>query len=380
MKWVERRSQIDYRAHEPGQLVCHIPNNEVITTKIGLLSTLRAHFCRVSIGSQERKATPWLPETYQLDIPVDVNTAIDINQKLCDEAAAQGARGPIWIYKPSSNNRGRGIKVLSGVDDVREVCIGKVADGESEAVKPLPGIIQRYIENPLLVRRGDDGFKFDYRCYMLIARNTPGHLVFFHPGYCRLTTKPYSDTVESLADPTIHLTNASVQKKDTDYKDNKEWSIQSLEDIARNAEEYGNTASAEFLRTEFHEQIKKCMVDVHKSSACKYMKKAGYFDLFGLDFMVTTDNKVLLLEANTNPALSLDNECLQGILPDMVDGCIELVLGAQGPQRPLQQTDKAFAESDAMLLSNIPGNWTLLHDEKKKMYYRKPKESSVKMT
>jgi hypothetical protein len=27
LKWVERRSQIDYKSHTPGQLVCHIPNN-----------------------------------------------------------------------------------------------------------------------------------------------------------------------------------------------------------------------------------------------------------------------------------------------------------------------------------------------------------------
>ena len=41
LKWVERRSQIDYRSHVSGQLVCHIPNNDCICTKIGLLATLR---------------------------------------------------------------------------------------------------------------------------------------------------------------------------------------------------------------------------------------------------------------------------------------------------------------------------------------------------
>jgi hypothetical protein len=51
LKWVERRSQIDYRAHNPGQLVCHIPNNDCISTKVGLLSTLREAYSRSSIGS-----------------------------------------------------------------------------------------------------------------------------------------------------------------------------------------------------------------------------------------------------------------------------------------------------------------------------------------
>jgi hypothetical protein len=42
-------------------------------------------------------------------------------------------------------------------------------------------LVQRYIMDPLLV----DGYKFDIRCYMLVARNEPHYLAFYHPGYCR---------------------------------------------------------------------------------------------------------------------------------------------------------------------------------------------------
>lgn len=41
----------------------------------------------------------------------------------------------------------------------------------------------------------------------------------------------------------------------------------------------------------------------------KLVRRGGFFDLLGLDFMVSTskdrDGKLLLLEVNTNPALSL---------------------------------------------------------------------------
>lgn len=37
----------------------------------------------------------------------------------------------------------------------------------------------------------------------------------------------------------------------------------------------------------------------------KLQRKHGYFDLLGFDFMVTSENKLVLLEINTNPALSL---------------------------------------------------------------------------
>ena len=372
LKWVERRSQIDYRTHQPGQLVCHIPNNEVITTKVGLLSTLRNKFSRVAIGSMERKATPWLPETYQLDIPSDVNAALEVDQKILTEAG----KAPVWIYKPSSNNRGRGIRVICGHDNLREVCVGKPATDSEEAVKACEGVIQRYLENPLLVPRESDNFKFDYRCYMLVARNDPSYMCFFHPGYCRLTTKPYDDSIENLSDPIIHLTNASLQKKNGSYAENKDFQVQSLEDVITRIEKSGNAKSAKYLREQFHTQIKLCMSDVIKASSSKFMRKSGFFDLFGLDFMVTLDDETFLLEANTNPALSLDNACLAGILPDMMDGCLDLVLGCQGPDRPRKEDRQDAA--DAAVLENIPGKWELIHDEKTKFFFTKPKAKKAK--
>jgi hypothetical protein len=70
-----------------------------------------------------------------------------------------------------------------------------------------------------------EGFKFDVRCYMLIARNFPTYLVFYHPGYCRMTLKPYTLSSDTLSDCSIHLTNAAVQKKDPTYKEKKEFQV-----------------------------------------------------------------------------------------------------------------------------------------------------------
>ena len=51
--------------------------------------------------------------------------------------------------------------------------------------------------------------------------------------------------------------------------------------------------------------IKMCMVDVLQAATPKFSRKHGYFDLFGFDFMITSSNKLVLIEVNTNPALSL---------------------------------------------------------------------------
>ena len=47
-----------------------------------------------------------------------------------------------------------------------------------------------------------------------------------------------------------------------------------------------NKASAEYLRNKVDHEIMKCMTDVLKASCSKFLRRHGYFDLFGFDFMV----------------------------------------------------------------------------------------------
>ena len=197
LKWVERRSQIDYRAHTPGQLVNHIPNNDCITTKAALLSTLREKYCRVGPTSTTRLPTPWLPETYQLDSPSDIAAVFEVENHMMAKKQAAAAAGPglaeggaggsgtpcwgcLWIYKPSCNNRGRGIRVVRGKEALELVCYGKNTGDPETSIPASAGILQRYIENPLLA--GEEGCKFDVRCYLLVARNDPSYVAYYHPG------------------------------------------------------------------------------------------------------------------------------------------------------------------------------------------------------
>ena len=161
--------------------------------------------------------------------------------------------------------RGRGVRVLRGLDGIQELTQPTIltsasaelsthlttnitsssSKGEthvttslrvSGAPKVVPpssmaasasggarnGIVQRYIEEPLLV----DGYKFDIRCYLLVARNDPTYLAYYHSGYCRLTLEKY-DLSSSLEDPLVHLTNAAIQKKHPMYDKLKENQVHS---------------------------------------------------------------------------------------------------------------------------------------------------------
>jgi tubulin--tyrosine ligase like protein 10 len=199
---------------------------------------------------------------------------------------------------------------------------------------------------------------------MLIARTEP-YLVYYHPGYCRLSLKKYTTSSESLDDPTVHLTNASVQKKDPLYEANKDMQIQSVADVADKVEQNGDVDAANFMRNDLDETIMQCMVDVFKAAMPKFSKKKGYFDLLGFDFMISTDRKLLLLEVNTNPAMSLDNSVLENLLPGVIDGTIELVLRSQGPPGGNSTGKDAHNVHD-----DAPGSFKLLFDQEKGFEYQ----------
>lgn len=153
-------------------------------------------------------------------------------------------------------------------------------------------------------------------------------------------------------------------------------------------ERSGLSESAAYLRGQLDDDIKRCMVDIckvnnfsspplpalllnlpflpsfllsplspcltssyfAKASCGKLLRKHGFFDLLGCDFMLTESNQLHLLEVNTNPALSRDNSTLEQLLPGVVDGCIELVLRLQGPER----TSVAAASSQKGTSGGIP--------------------------
>ena len=69
----------------------------------------------------------------------------------------------IWIVKPGENtNRGNGINVCKDLDNIMNIVDSNVKLNNG---KRRSYIVQKYIENPLLINRR----KFDIRCYSLVT-------------------------------------------------------------------------------------------------------------------------------------------------------------------------------------------------------------------
>lgn len=130
----------------------------------------------------------------------------------------------IWIVKPAGLSRGRGIQVFSNLSDISAYT----------GVKKTNWIVQKYIENPLLVKNR----KFDLRIWVLVTSLNPLTIWFWDKPYVRFPAADYN--AENLDDRFIHLTNNSVAKNAKNLKtlgDGNMWYIEELQNFLK--EKYG---------------------------------------------------------------------------------------------------------------------------------------------
>jgi hypothetical protein len=317
LKWVEQRAKIDYKRHIEGQLVNHIPNNDVITNKARFIATMRSY--EDSSGNRFL----WHPDTYLSERAAD---------KLAALAQAETNPDMTWILKPARGLGGNGIEFASGPAELREKLFPPSRDLALEASsKGLhtkdTWVIQRYVKDPLLLA----GRKFDIRVYCLVARTTPRHLWFFHPGYCKVALEDYDGS--NLSNRFAHLTNACVQKTHPAYRESFRGAhIWSEAEAEAHLVESGKVEGVGQFWPRVHRDMKNALIQVHEASKGALDRRKGYFDLWGVDFMLDDSMNLYLLEINSNPAIWFDSSpTLQEMIPKLIGGALDLVLDAQHP-------------------------------------------------
>jgi hypothetical protein len=313
LKWVEIKGQINYKEFKEGeQLVNHIPNINLLTTKIGLLDSLR-DYCQAK-GKRARSSfelSEFVPETYKLDLR---------SEREAFYAAFKD--GDIWICKPTGLNQGKGIFLVRDLSKFQsDMEAGMEATRNGRRSRLSSRIVQRYIQTPLLLCSK----KFDVRTYLLIAHTTP-YVVFYHHGYVRLSCQDYSvDSTEMAA----HLTNQYVQKKDPRYSEMKEDTVWTFEQLQK----YLNTIATEkkdipsdWVFTQFTEQMKRIMLSCFHAVKHRLDCRLGFFELLGFDFMIDSNMRVWLIEVNINPALHTNCVGLTQVIPPLINETLHVVI------------------------------------------------------
>ncbi|KAL2103596.1 hypothetical protein ACEWY4_000464 [Coilia grayii] len=319
LKWCETRSVATYYNFREGeQLVYQIPNNKVLTSKIGLLNSLR-EYDRVCIKVNQGRALRTLkmdeffPDTFRMDVKDEREAFFAQQERACERSSSS-----VWICKPTCLNQGRGIFLLRSPEEISafRVRLQHSADKPSSKLPfrlPQARIVQKYVQNPLLLK----GRKFDVRSYLLIASTTP-YMVFFRHGYVRLTCDLYDPNSENLS---AHLTNQQyMQKKNPLYsllKEETVWSIERFNEYV-NDNFQAKGLPKDWVQGVFTRRMQQIMLQCFMAVKAKLARKLGFFDLIGCDFLIDEDFKVWLLEMNCNPALHTNCKVLKEVVPHTV--------------------------------------------------------------
>ncbi|XP_078498494.1 inactive polyglycylase TTLL10 [Lissotriton helveticus] len=322
LKWCEVKTPATYRAFREGeQLLYQIPNNKILTTKIGLLHSLREYerlMTKVSgiRGPRMLQLEDFFPETFRLDLKEERNAFLAFYKD-----------PQLWICKPTGMNQGKGIFLLKSKESVNTLCT-QLQTMDEDAVyrrasykSSQARIVQRYIHNPLLL----SGRKFDIRSYFLIASTAP-YLVFFRHGYVRLTCNSYDPHSDDL---TGHLTNQYMQKKNPLYNELKEDTVWTMERFNNYVNDHFAAVKGlppDWVLTSFTKRMQQIMFHCFMAVKSKLECKMGFFDLIGCDFLIDEDFKVWFLEMNCNPALHTNCEVLKDVIPDVVNETLDLTL------------------------------------------------------
>ncbi|KAK3547254.1 hypothetical protein QTP86_017805 [Hemibagrus guttatus] len=317
LKWCELKSSHTYYHFRAGeQLVYQIPNNRVLTTKIGLLNSLREYdrvISKINHGKGQRrlKMSEFIPDTFCMDVKVEREAFFSQQEGLCAD------KSKIWICKPTGLNQGRGIFLLHTPEDIAAFRARLQILAGSNTNKKIPFsmskamIAQRYIQNPLLLK----GKKFDVRSYFLIACTSP-YMVFFRHGYVRLTCDLYDPKSNNL---TAHLTNQYMQKKNPLYSMMKEETVWSMERFNSYINEKFMVAKGlprDWVLNVFTRRMQQIMTHCFLAVKSKLECKLGYFDLIGCDFLIDEDFKLAIMSCTV-----LHSSCFSDLTLEIFNKC-----------------------------------------------------------
>ncbi|XP_073701694.1 tubulin monoglutamylase TTLL4 isoform X1 [Garra rufa] len=274
--WGHHMKSPGFKAIREFQKLNHFPGSFQIGRKDRLwrnLSKMQARFGKREFG--------FFPRSFIL--PQDI--------KLLRKAWEEGGSKQKWIVKPPASARGIGIQVIHKW---------------SQMPRKRPLLVQKYLHKPYLI----SGNKFDLRIYVYVTSYDPLRVYIFNDGLVRFASCKYSPSMKTLSNKFMHLTNYSVNKKNSEYQSNSDdkacqghkWALKAL---------WQYLASQGINTTLIWEKIKDMVIktiiasDPYVNSLVKMHVRSPYscHELFGFDIMLDENLKPWVLEVNISPSL-----------------------------------------------------------------------------
>ncbi|XP_064021154.1 tubulin monoglutamylase TTLL4 [Pogoniulus pusillus] len=295
--WGHHMKSPSFRAIREHQKLNHFPGSFQIGRKDRLWRNLLKMQARCG-----KKEFNFFPQSFIL--PQDI--------KLLRKVWEEGASRQKWIVKPPASARGIGIQVIHKW---------------SQLPKRRPLLVQRYLHKPYLI----GGKKFDLRIYVYVTCYDPLRVYLFKDGLVRFASCKYSSSMKSLSNKFVHLTNYSVNKKNTEYKSNSDetacqghkWALKALWSYLTQ-----KGINSEAIWEKIKDIVIKTIIasEPYVNSLVKMYVRRPYccHELFGFDVMLDENLKPWILEVNISPSLHSNSPLDVSIKGQMIRDLLNL--------------------------------------------------------
>lgn len=280
------------------QRVNHFPNSRELTRKDLLYKNLSKF---ISSFPEMSKAN-FLPKSFLLP-----------NEKKFLEDEMSKNEGSLWIIKPVSSSKGRGIFITNNI---------------SEIPSGVSLIASKYISNPLLINKR----KFDLRIYVFVTSILPLRIYRYNDGLVRFAADPYSSDIN---DRCSHLTNYEVNKNNINYIKNdnpydntnyytSKWNLGTLRTYL-----IKQNINPDVLFDKIDDIAIKTLISCENELLKTTIKNTNYpsncFELFGFDILFDDLLRPWLMEVNLSPNLHYDAPIDLKIKGEMIAECFDLI-------------------------------------------------------
>ncbi|KAH0571435.1 Tubulin tyrosine ligase [Spironucleus salmonicida] len=347
-----------YNRLRPGiQIYSHLPNYNVLHSKILFYKLLTKNlgndafkFLMPTYMYQGNEKQKFIDHFLYIKDELDIDPEVEYSAPV-EYQYTQKLTKNLWILKPVGLNRGRGIQVVSTLDEAEQHVNGlllqtekikeiKTVEDITKACQNQPFLIQKYIENPLLIKNR----KFDIRCFSLALDN--GSCFVYKSGYLRLSGTEFS--LDST-DAAIHLTNNAVQQYSKTYSVEEEGNMLSFEEFEIIIQDLKQIS---FLM-EIWPKIQKIMAQTMQAASIKLIQSAqtkNCFELFGFDFMLDEDLQPYVIEVNSNPCIELSSAVSWNLIPYLLDDMFRITIDKYFP--PPDEVKRIWLSKQSNLAQN----------------------------
>ena len=219
----------------------------------------------------------------------------------------------LWLIKPKSGSLGKGISIFFNFE-----------------TSPDDFLLTKYISHPHLINNK----KYDFRCYILITGIAPLKIYLYKEGLVRFASEEYSLDLKNLKNNYKHLTNLSLNKKNTKYfkkaknvdtEEGNKWSFKAYENYCKK-----NNINYENIKNQIKDIIIKEILSSHKElyegvKNINKIKTRNFFHLYGFDFLPDENLKIFFLEGNDRPSLMINDINDKKLKPQLVADILNIV-------------------------------------------------------